>query len=181
MLGKLNRNFRRDDRGVALVEGALILVFLVPAFLQMIVITQYYGATIRANQAADGVANMVGQEQTVASAAITDLDAAAAHFLYPYPPPSTLTVAQIVYLDDGTPSISQADGGWVMVSGTRAISDAEMLNMARNLGLPGEALVIVNLVHRHEDRIQFGPALLPEEIEVTSFTKTRAGRPILLN
>ena len=172
--------FRGDDRGMALIEGALILAFLVPAFLQMVIITQYYGATIRANQAADGIANMIGQELETSDEAIKDLEKAAAHFLYPYPPPISLTIAQIVYLGDGDPSLTESDGGWVLSSGEQMISDAEMIELAKGQGLPGEALVVVNLLHRHEDRIQYGPALLPEEIEVTSFTKTRSGRPILL-
>ena len=172
--------FRRDDRGMALVEGALILAFLLPAFLQMIVITQYYGATIRASQAADGIANMVGREVEMSKQKFEDLERAAAHFLYPYPPPVSLTVAQVVYLSDGDPSLARSKGGWVWSSGPEMTSDADLKDLARGQGLPGEALVVVELLHRHENRIQYGPALLPEEIEAMSFTKTRSGRPIVL-
>lgn len=181
MLSKIGLSRWLDDRrGIALIEGSLILAFLVIVLLQTIVITQFYGANVRIDQAADGIANMVSQEREIVPAAITDFERAAAHFLQPYAPPDSLAVAQVVYRADGSPSVSNADGGWLLSAGTEVITSEELLAMAAGLGLAGEALIVVRLRHEDTDRLQFGPTVLPSEIMATAFAKTRSGRPVLV-
>mgnify|MGYP001220318206 CR=1 FL=1 len=169
-----------DENGVALIEGAIISSFMVIVLLGMVELVTYFTTTVKVTEAADGIANIVTIEQGASQQTVDDLGVAIDNFLRPLTGSPPYAVAQVVYLDDGTPSLATADGGWVATRNGMTVNNEELLGLADGLGLPGEALVITRIRFPYSTMLRSAFSnTMPDVIVETAFAKPRSGKPIL--
>lgn len=108
------RRFRRDGRGLAAVEFALILPVMITLFFGIVELSLALAARADVVSMTSIAADLVAQESSVTPTGMTNVFAAASAVLYPYATaPLTVTIYSIV--DDG----HQGKAGMVRWSCTR--------------------------------------------------------------
>lgn len=100
MVRKLRR-FRRDKKGLAAVEFALILPVMITLFFGIVELSMALAARADVTNMASIAADLVAQESTLTSQDMANVFAASSAILYPYSTtPATITVYSII--DNGT-------------------------------------------------------------------------------
>ena len=109
---QLLRRFRRDRRGVAAVEFALILPFLLLLYLGTIEVSSLYTADRRVTTIAGTVGDLVARTNgALSTAVLTDYFAAAKRIMQPYSLTGLEQVVSVVSVaDNGTATVTWSRG-----------------------------------------------------------------------
>ncbi|MEZ5823344.1 MAG: hypothetical protein R3C97_00920 [Geminicoccaceae bacterium] len=181
--GSLFRRLHADRDGVAMIEGAIISSFMVIMLVGMLELVAYFSTAVKIAEASDGIANITTLEADMSSSKVDDLGDVIALFLEPISATGTpYVVAQAVYLTDGSASLGTADGGWVEARNGMVADTSKLRQMATGLGLPGEAMIIVQIEYAYSAVLSTPfSATMPTRIVETAMAKPRIGRAIVFN
>ncbi len=172
------RRLGQDRSGSVMVEGALVLALTLTLLFLLLETTSYVNTVFKMAEASDGASNLVSQSETLGDAVYDRLDSALPFFTSPLPGTPDLALAQVVFDAAGNPSLNPALGGWLRTQGNAALSAAEALALAQDLGLAGEAVVVVRIAYDYRALAQLGFIAYPETIVQTALLKTRTGKPL---
>ena len=118
---KVLRKFRRDERGVAAVEFALLAPVLVLFYFGLVELSQAIIADRKTNHVASSVGDLVSQTETVSTTDLTDIFSISNTVMAPFPT-STLgmRVTSVTANAQGVPKViwSRAYGGMGPLSST---------------------------------------------------------------
>ncbi|MBD3756003.1 MAG: pilus assembly protein, partial [Gammaproteobacteria bacterium] len=92
-------NLRRDNRGVAAVEFALILPFMIILLIGMAETTTGLNQNRKVNQVASSIGDIVAREITVTKASLQDIMAARNYIMMPYDASGMTVVVASVSFD----------------------------------------------------------------------------------
>jgi TadE-like protein len=92
----LIRFWRRSDRGVTLVEFALVLPILVILFIGLVEFTQAFIVWRKLTTAATAVSDLVSQEASVNCSYLDDVKQVANEIMKPYNAPKSLVIMSVV-------------------------------------------------------------------------------------
>lgn len=134
-------NFHRDQSGVAAVEFALLLPFLLILLIGMAETVSALNHDRKVSQAASSVTDLIAQSETLSSGDIDDIMLAAVEIMKPYPETTLdVIVASVLFNEDGDPEVvwsrNKAGGSpW-------AEDTAPPIEMPSALATPGTSLVV---------------------------------------
>lgn len=166
--------FSHDRSGIAAVEFALVLPFLMTAWLGMEQFSEYATADARTLMAAQSVANLTAQITPGQTNAFTDIAAAATQIMQLSSTSTALTVdvAGVAYDSGGHPTLT---GGWRCTTTGGPAPDASVpLAMATGLGSGTQVVVMVNVKYAFQPSISFG--FLGPAIQAALGTQTLSER-----
>lgn len=98
--------FRRNSHGVAAVEFALVLPFLLLLLLGVAELTSALNQSRKVSQSARTVGDLVAQAESLTEENVTDILEAADQIMVPYTDvPLTVVVSSVSFDDDGNPEV----------------------------------------------------------------------------
>ena len=107
---RLAGRFRRDRRGVAAVEFAMILPVMVALYLGLVDVTQILSASRKASGVASAVGDLVAQSIQIDDAGMDNIFVAAASMLSPFDPAALTVVITSIDADgDGNTTVGWSD------------------------------------------------------------------------
>lgn len=118
------RRIRKDQRGVAAIEFALIAPVAILLYCGFAELTMAMMAERRAAHAASVVADLVAQSTQVTTAELNDIFTVGNSILYPFPsPPLQLRVTSVTADAQGVPRVTWSQGhGMGALTGGAAVS-----------------------------------------------------------
>ncbi|VAW13271.1 hypothetical protein MNBD_ALPHA09-853 [hydrothermal vent metagenome] len=146
---RLTRRFRRDRRGVAAVEFALILPAMIALYLGLVDVTQILSASRKASGVASAVGDLVAQSIQIDDAGMDNVFVAAASMLSPFDP-STLTVV-ITSIDadgDGNTTVGWSDA---LNAAPRGVGSSVAL--PEGLIEPNSSLIMSEVTYSYESAV----------------------------
>lgn len=152
---RLLRNLRRDRRGVAAVEFALILPMFVMIYLCSVELTELLLANRRVENLAASAADVVARDTMVTSAELTDMDTALDLLLQPNP--STGMSARIMSIsidEDGDAEVvwSQSYNGYPTMAVGDSVTDLPS-DITEDDNTP--SIVRVEVIYDYESPLQW--------------------------
>ncbi|WP_346900325.1 TadE/TadG family type IV pilus assembly protein [uncultured Roseibium sp.] len=103
---KTARRFKADQRGIAAVEFALLLPFLLIFLIGMSETVTALNTDRKVSQVASTVADLVAQAETISTDEITDMMTVTEDIMAPYPSdPLDIIIASVTFDDEGAPKI----------------------------------------------------------------------------
>ncbi|WP_428528581.1 TadE/TadG family type IV pilus assembly protein [Roseibium sp.] len=104
-------SLKRDQRGVAAIEFAMILPFLLVLMIGMVEITDALDQDRKISRMANAVTDLVAQAQTVTKAELNSYMALGETILKPYPSTNlTFVTASVTFQSNGTPQVDWSHG-----------------------------------------------------------------------
>ncbi|HYE00780.1 MAG TPA: TadE/TadG family type IV pilus assembly protein [Alphaproteobacteria bacterium] len=142
---------RRDRRGAAALEFALLAPLLLALWVGAAETTRLLLAASKAAGAAQTVADLAAQARCLAEGDLADYRTAAALVMRPFPlgDGTRLALANVVFDPAGEPSLSAALGGWRRTLSGAPFPDSDFLAAARGLGEAGSGVVVARLRYTH--------------------------------
>jgi Flp pilus assembly protein TadG len=111
MLGLLRR-FRKNKKGLAAVEFALILPVMITLFFGVVEVSMLLSARAAVSNVASVTADLVAQKNAMTTGEMSNVFSAASTILYPYPDAAAqITVSSIVY-DTASKSLTSGKVAW---------------------------------------------------------------------
>lgn len=129
------------ERGLAMIEFALVLPVLVVLFLGLVEFGEAYSANRKISFAASSVSDLVSQVRSVTDADLTDIALVADELIKPYRTENFGVVITSVEADgDNTTTV-----GWSFARGTGATAKTEGAPVTLPAGLtePGASIILV--------------------------------------
>lgn len=131
----------RDQSGVAAVEFALILPFLLILLIGMAETVGALNHDRKVSQAASSVTDLIAQSETVSKSEVADIMRAAVEIMKPYPETTLdVVVASVKFDEDGDPEVvwsRNKAGGEPWSEGSKP-----PIEMPASLAIPGTSLVV---------------------------------------
>lgn len=119
---KLRRLFRRTaagERGVTMIEFALVLPFLVVLFIGLVEFAEAFTVMRKLSMAAHTVSDLVAQEPSVDTAELNDVSLVADEILKPYgTAPLTIVIVSVVSDVDNAATVAWSHPASAYVPGT---------------------------------------------------------------
>ena len=132
------RQCRADQRGVAAVEFALILPFLLLLYLGSVELTQGIMVDRQVALTADTVTNIVAQYTTIsASHQLPDILNASAQIFSPNPASAATVVVSLIAVDGS----GKATVSWSQALNGSALTQGQTITIPSNLDIPNTTLV----------------------------------------
>lgn len=138
------RRWPSDERGVALIEAAIIFPLLVMMFLGMIELSQAFTLKRRVQNVATATADLVAQYPTVTTANLNDIAAIGAQLMLPFSS-TGLTLSITSVAEDSQKNITvQWSCSWSSLSssGNCTASGAAYTGLPSGLLSPGQTVII---------------------------------------
>lgn len=131
----------RDQSGVAAVEFALILPFLLILLIGMAETVGALNHDRKVSQAASSVTDLIAQAETVSKSDVADVMLAAVEIMKPYPDTTLdVIVASVEFDDDGDPKVVWSRN---KAGGEPWAEDSKPpIDMPASLSTPGTSLVV---------------------------------------
>ena len=157
-----------DRKGNVLVEFALALPIMVTILFGMIEGSQLLIAYMKLVDATGTIADLVAQQQTIASSDIDDCNAAAQYVMKPYAAAGLSFAVTSVTFD---PSSGAASVAWQEVRNGYS-PPADITTLAAGYGTKGESVIIVETGYAYNSLFHY---VFPSKITLgeTSFAKPR--------
>jgi len=158
------RVFRREERGLAAVEFALILPVMITMFFGMAELSLAIFARTDTGQVASTVSDLVAQKSSLASADVTTVYNAANTLLYPYYPnmdsnPPSIRISSVIY-DTVGKSTSVGKVAWSCVqagnaafpsTGDKAVrSTNSSFDLKKNLLSSGSSVIVAEVPYTYK-------------------------------
>jgi Flp pilus assembly protein TadG len=130
---------RQDQRGIAAVEFALILPFMLTLYLGVVELSKGYMASQRMTLVARTLADLVAQQQQLQTGGTTNITdsimsnifGASAAIMAPYSPtPLTMTVSQVVLSNKSDGTCCQAKTDWTIANNGGTARPCQILTPA---------------------------------------------------
>jgi len=101
------RRFGRSERGVTVVEFALVLPVLLMLFIGLVEFTEAFSITRKLSNSVSTVSDLVSREPSVSTAELTDITTVADQLMQPYPTaPLELVIVSVVTDSDNAPTVA---------------------------------------------------------------------------
>jgi Flp pilus assembly protein TadG len=108
----LLHHFRKNKKGLAAVEFALILPVMMTLFFGVVEVSQLLGARAAVANVASVTADLVAQKSAMTTGEMSNVFSAAETILYPYPTAAAqITISSIVY-DTASKSLTSGRVAW---------------------------------------------------------------------
>ncbi len=148
MLGRL-RKFRKDKKGLAAIEFAMLLPVMLTLFFGVVEIS--LALTCRANvtNVASVAADLVAQESSMTTADMTNVFNAANAMLYPYDTSvAQITVSSVVY-DTVSQSLTSGKVGWSCAKNATAKSAGSTVTLPAGLMTANSSVVVAEITYNY--------------------------------
>ncbi len=148
MLRKL-RKFRKDKKGLAAIEFAMLLPVMLTLFFGVVEIS--LALTCRANvtNVASVAADLVAQESSMTTADMINVFNAANAMLYPYDTSvAQITVSSVVY-DTNTKSLTSGKVGWSCAKNATAKSTGTTVPLPTGLMTANSSVVVAEITYNY--------------------------------
>jgi len=148
MLKRLRR-FRKDKKGLAAVEFAMLLPVMLTLFFGVVELS--LALTCRANvvNVASVAADLVAQESTMTTADMTNVFNAANAMLYPYDTSAAkITVSSVVY-DTNSKSLTVGKIGWSCAKNATARSVGSNFTLPNGLMTANSSVVVAEITYNY--------------------------------
>jgi len=135
------RNLNADRRGIAAVEFALLLPFLLILLIGMSETVTALNTDRKVSQVASSAADLVAQADTITTGEIADIMIAAEEIMLPYPDsPLDVIIASVTFNEDGDPEVDWSRNK----SGTApwTAGSAPPIDIPEAISVAGSSLVI---------------------------------------
>ena len=132
---------RASERGIAMIEFALVLPVLVVLFLGLVEFGEAYSTSRKITFAASSVSDLVSQARSVTNADLTDIALVADELIKPYRTDNFGVVITSVVADNE----NNTTVGWSFARGTGATAKTEGAAVTLPAGLtePGSSIIMV--------------------------------------
>ncbi|MEJ2125435.1 MAG: pilus assembly protein [Alphaproteobacteria bacterium] len=132
---------RAGERGLAMIEFALVLPVLVMLFLGLVEFGEAYSASRKVTFAASTVSDLVAQMRSVTDTDLTDIALVADELIKPYRTSNFGVVITSVVAD----SENNTTVGWSFArgSGATAKTDGALVTLPAGLTEPGSSIIMV--------------------------------------
>jgi len=146
---RLTRRFRRDRRGVAAVEFAMILPAMIALYLGLVDVTQVLSASRKASGVASAVGDLVAQSISIDDAGMDNIFVAASAMLAPFDPNTLTVVVTSIDADaDGNATVGWSDA---LNAAPRAVGAAVVL--PEGLIEPNASLIMSEVTYAYESAV----------------------------
>lgn len=167
MRGGLISRLRGDERGVSAVEFAMIAPVMIAFYFGMAEFCQGYMAQKRMGHVSAMVADLVAQEETVATANLDDIFQIGGLIMKPFP--TTPALQQRVSSVTRTAGVARVT--WSRGSGVAARPVDEVITMPAGLISDGESIIVSEATYDYDSPVDY---LMPA---VTRFSHIYYLRP----
>jgi len=146
---RLTRRFRRDRRGVAAVEFAMILPVMIALYLGLVDVTQILSASRKASGVASAVGDLVAQSISIDDAGMDNIFVAASAMLAPFDPNTLTVVVTSINADaDGNTTVGWSDA---LNAAPRAVGGSIIL--PEGLIEPNTSLIMSEVTYAYESAV----------------------------
>jgi Flp pilus assembly protein TadG len=143
--------FRRDRRGVAALELALIAPVLVTLFLGSVEVTQLIRVRTKLSSSAQAIQNMVAGRNTPASstpnAAVNSAFSGGQLMMYPFAASNLAVAIASVTFNSATPPAPSTLAWQVLENGAASMTLATACTLAAGLSMGGDSVIIVSATY----------------------------------
>ncbi len=166
MTGSLLSRLRRDERGVSAVEFAMLAPVLIAFYFGMAEFCQGYMAQKRMGHVSAMVADLVAQEESVATAGLTDIFSIGGLLMKPFP---GAALKQRVSSVTRTGGVAKVD--WSRGQGMSARTVGETVTLPADLITDGQSIVMSEATYDYDSPVDY---LMPS---ITRFSHAYYLRP----
>lgn len=167
-------NLRKSERGVTLIEFALILPIMVMLFIGLVEFSEAFTVTRKLSNTASTVSDLVSQETSVSTVDLTDIEQIAIELMRPYSDtPLTLTIVSVVADVDNVTTVD-----WSYPAGSHAVGSAYSLPQP-GLTEPNSSLIVAETSYEFTPTI--GNFLGTFTINERAFFRPRFSQSVQLN
>ena len=145
-LTKWRRSFHRDERGITAVEFAIVFPIMLTLYWGAVDISQVLTADRKVTSVASTTADLVAQAETLDTAALTDIYAAATAILSPLPSTDlSIVVTSIAIDEDGDPEVDWSNAH----NGSERTSTAG-LDIPAGMIVEGGSIVVAEVTYLYD-------------------------------
>lgn len=148
MLGRLRR-FRKDKKGLAAVEFALLLPVMITLFFGVVEVSLLMSCRANVANVAFVAADLVAQEGNMTTSDVTNVFNAANAILYPYDTTvAQITVTSIVY-DTVSKSLTSGRVGWSCAKNTAGKSVGSTVALPPGLMTANSSVIMSEITYNY--------------------------------
>lgn len=127
------RSFRKDKKGLAAVEFALLLPVMITLFFGVVEVSMLLSCRANVTNVASVAADLVAQEGNMTTSDVTNVFNAATAILYPYDSTAAqITITSVVY-DTATNSLTSGKVAWSCAKNTSGKGVGTTINLPAGL------------------------------------------------